>query len=420
MFFICRHDRVPGLIKHNFFIHLKINLLIWSVLDLDQETGDFQELQSSRIYRSDVMLKIKNLLPIAARLLHTISEHYKILNTNWYKNMANFSNEILKQDPLSFYIPCPSCLSPKAPEDGVNGDNELADQTNMDSFLQSHIYKGENKVVCFSSRECIAQHFGKRRKSPRCFLHGNIPFNTLCPDLVFAHMGSGIENKNVEIKHNDILGIGGFGLVTKGILNSQDGEQEVALKFLVKSPEEKAENFQHFLLKAEGYQDSELLEMHSTLLTEMSYCVGLKHDNVVKLLQIGFEVYFFLMFELAPLGSLKNVLEKYSDPYRHLPYQVILRTMRGICAGLNYLHNDLKIIHMDMKPDNILVWEYPFPDEKGQIDEQRLLVKIADYGLAYIYTAMDNKLKYAMGTHGYMAPEVILSNGSIFPKVSLS
>ena len=66
--------------------------------------------------------------------------------------------------------------------------------------------------------------------------------------------------------------------------------------------------------------------------------------------------------------------------------------MRGICAGVAYLH-DHGIVHRDLKPGNI------FLDEGT--------VKIGDYGLAkFISCSRRSGQTESVGTVHYMAPEI--------------
>lgn len=66
-----------------------------------------------------------------------------------------------------------------------------------------------------------------------------------------------------------------------------------------------------------------------------------------------------------------------------------------LLEGLEYLHNEKKVIHRDIKPHNILVMT------SGQI-------KIADFGVSgQIRTTFDCATKYT-GTASYMSPERIL------------
>ena len=484
---INRYDKVPGLIKHYFHILVHVNLLVWSVFWIDTKSGLECSNERSNPNQIQIIDSIKDILPGAAILLHKLSEHYKTLLSNWYRNMAHFvSTEDSKKDPLIFYTPCQNCSRGKE-----DLDDKEASLRAVSDMSGSYVYYGKKRVNIFSSEECIKSKFGNVRKF--CPTHAWDNFQIACPDLLFIHMRSKLARNSycLEIHSNDILGVGGFGLVCKGtllctkgstaqdglptIINDENEENEnnmgnnrvdkcieipndrssfkegannafsgddnfnkesnqeslgtnqiiterstVALKFLVKYPEQKAENFFHFLSE-EKYTDQELLEMHSAILNEMSFCIKLDHPNVVQLLGVNLETYFYLIFEMAPLGSLKNILELYIYHQSYIQYDVILRTLEELCTGLLYLHDELKIIHMDLKPDNLLIWTYPLPDRNGIIDQKEVRLKIADYGLVYVYSNMGNKLRSAMGTPGYMAPEVLSKTiQSIEPTVSFS
>ena len=58
----------------------------------------------------------------------------------------------------------------------------------------------------------------------------------------------------------------------------------------------------------------------------------------------------------------------YTDEPCGLQWQVCYKIIKGICLGLQYLH-ERHIIHLDLKPDNILL-------------DDDMMPKIADFGLS--------------------------------------
>lgn len=75
--------------------------------------------------------------------------------------------------------------------------------------------------------------------------------------------------------------------------------------------------------------------------------------------------------------------------------------MLQICEGIAYLHNEKSIIHRDLKLGNI------FLDDK-------LHVKIGDFGLATEITKENERKKTLCGTPNYIAPEILTKKGHGF------
>ncbi|XP_054820951.1 LEAF RUST 10 DISEASE-RESISTANCE LOCUS RECEPTOR-LIKE PROTEIN KINASE-like 2.7 [Prosopis cineraria] len=196
-------------------------------------------------------------------------------------------------------------------------------------------------------------------------LHHNLhPLRYSYKDL--KTMTKGFKNK---------IGEGGFGTVYKGKLRSGS---EVAIKMLGKS-------------KATGQE----------FISEVATIGRIHHFNVVHL--VGFCVEGMkraLIYEFMSKGSLdKYIFAKKGSV--SLSYRKVYEISLGVARGIAYLHHgcDMKILHFDIKPHNILL-------------DDNFTPKISDFGLARLYSIEDSivTLTAARGTIGYMAPELFYKN----------
>jgi eukaryotic-like serine/threonine-protein kinase len=158
------------------------------------------------------------------------------------------------------------------------------------------------------------------------------------------------------------VGRGGFGEV---YFATSDAGKEVALKLIRRN-----------------------LEVE---LRGVTQCLNLKHPNLVGVYDIrsdGMDDQWVIM-EFVSGESLEDVIDRHPTG---VPIDQVLGWMRGICAGVAYLH-DHGIVHRDLKPGNI------FLDEGT--------VKIGDYGLAkFISCSRRSGQTESVGTVHYMAPEI--------------
>eukprot|EP01080_Neovahlkampfia_damariscottae_P010288 gene10288-2705_t len=115
-----------------------------------------------------------------------------------------------------------------------------------------------------------------------------------------------------------------------------------------------------------------------------------------------------LILEYMDCGSLDKIIEFYFEHQKGqtLSEVYISKITRKILKGLDYLHNDRKTIHRDLKPHNILV------DSQGHI-------KIADFGAAGIDQSEESNEKEIrktfIGSEAYMSPERLLGDDYSFP-----
>jgi hypothetical protein len=94
-----------------------------------------------------------------------------------------------------------------------------------------------------------------------------------------------------------------------------------------------------------------------------------------------------IILDYAEGETLFHLLEKSKCPEQKIVYHI----SKGCAEALNILHERLKIVHFDLKPENIF------------LDNNR--IKIGDFG----FTIPIGEKRSAGGTPGYIAPELIRS-----------
>ncbi|KAH7676527.1 Non-specific serine/threonine protein kinase protein [Dioscorea alata] len=173
----------------------------------------------------------------------------------------------------------------------------------------------------------------------------------------------GVENYHVI----ELVGEGSFGKVYKG--RRKFTGQTVAMKFILKHG--KSEKDIHNLR-----QEIEILRK-------------LKHENIIEMLDAFENPQEFCVVTEFAQGELFEVLE--DD--KCLPEDQVQAIAKQLVRALYYLHSN-RIIHRDMKPQNILIGA-------GSV------VKLCDFGFARAMSANTVVLRSIKGTPLYMAPELV-------------
>uniref|UniRef100_A0A8B9SG43 mitogen-activated protein kinase kinase kinase n=1 Tax=Apteryx owenii TaxID=8824 RepID=A0A8B9SG43_APTOW len=188
-----------------------------------------------------------------------------------------------------------------------------------------------------------------------------------------------------ELLLDEIIGVGGFGKVYKGLWRGE----EVAVKAARQDPDE------DISVTAESVrQEARLFGM-------------LRHPNIIALKAVCLSPpNLCLVMEFARGGALNRALAG-----RKVPPNVLVNWAVQIARGMNYLHNEavVPIIHRDLKSINILILEKIENDNLAHCT-----LKITDFGLAREWHKT-TKMS-AAGTYAWMAPEVIKL--SLFSKSS--
>ena len=139
------------------------------------------------------------------------------------------------------------------------------------------------------------------------------------------------------------IGSGSFGEV---YITSKKGSTE---KFATKKFERS---------KIEGTEAMKYLK------NEIIILQNLKHPNIVKYEDVKkTKKHFYIVMEYCNGGELSKALEKYQEKYnRPFSQEIVQYLMRQIISAFKYIHG-LKIIHRDIKLDNILLH---FEDEEDK------------------------------------------------------
>ncbi|KAI4997729.1 hypothetical protein ZWY2020_053071 [Hordeum vulgare] len=182
-----------------------------------------------------------------------------------------------------------------------------------------------------------------------------------------------------------ILGTGAFGTVYTGVMPDN---QRIAVKKLAESaPVARDKAFTNEVQNIMALR-------HKNVVKLVGYC----HEGQKKVVQnngryIVADVYESLLcYEYLPVGSLqKNLFDKPIN----MAWDTRFKIIKGICDGLLFLQR-IPIIHMDLKPQNILL-------------DDNMTPKIADFGLSRLFGQEQTRAntQNVVGSYGYIAPEYL-------------
>ena len=172
-----------------------------------------------------------------------------------------------------------------------------------------------------------------------------------------------------------VLGKGAFGKVSLAM--HKLSEQLVAIKSMSK----------------ETLQNEDDQRRRTKL--EMGILKQCNHPNVVRLFDT-FETSKHICFviELCSGGDLFSYIKK----RRRLKEDVARFFFKQLVEGLAYIHHAKKVVHRDIKLENILL------DATGN-------VKICDFGVSRQLNTGRERMKEQCGTPAYIAPEILMDEG---------
>jgi len=177
-------------------------------------------------------------------------------------------------------------------------------------------------------------------------------------------------------KNKNLLGVGGFGTVYKGVLPKS--KVEIAVKRISHDSKQGMKEFVTEVVSIGHLQHRNLVQLHG-------YCRRKSE--------------LFLVYEYMSNGSLDKYLYD-QDEKPTLTWAQRYRIIKGIAYGLLYLHQEWEkvVLHRDIKPSNVLL-------------DDELNGRLGDFGLARLYDHDTGpQTTHVVGTIGYLAPELARTN----------
>ena len=124
---------------------------------------------------------------------------------------------------------------------------------------------------------------------------------------------------------------------------------------------------------------------------EVNLIKQMDHPFIAKLFEvIKTEEYTYLVMEFAENGSILT----YVNSHGRLPEKQARRYFSQLISALEYLHDEKKVAHRDLKAENVLL-------------DRNLNIRLIDFGLSNSFTEEAPELTTACGSPAYASPEMV-------------
>jgi len=208
---------------------------------------------------------------------------------------------------------------------------------------------------------------------------------TLAPDVPLPGVaGPGVMIGNFQLQ--SLLGRGGMGEVWKAW--DTKAERPVVLKLVPRELQRAAE---------------EMARVRDTF--RRVHALQHQHICPLYLLDEDPRLGWYLVMKFIDGQTLSSYRATYAALHGSFPVEQVVKVLGPVAEALDYAHGH-KVIHRDIKPQNILV--------EGDADD----VQVVDFGLAAeIRTTVSRYTQVQMetsGTRPYMAPERVANAGHFF------
>ena len=327
---------------------------------------------------------------LACQLFIRLAQHINSLFEAWFPGILNLNGEV-----PSFY-PCPDCFL----SDTKRAAPVVTDPNSSANFLRF------KKTIWNCFREETLFDMFTKNEEVSCHWHAKVDISRLAPDVKLLDVGAEriLDLSTLRIHQGKQLGAGSYGVVYKGEIWNEELKEDLPCAIKLFATNTMGMSYEHILdnISLVGQWSS-----YQELRKELSPMVHLKHRNLALLLGVTINPLQMIM-GLARKGSLLNMINRYAAKETFFHPFVAAKSILQIASGLNYLHSH-NLVHLDLKAANVLVWDFPEPDEQKK--ESLVHLKLADYGTVLHCDTLGVRMSSLVGTPGYIAPEVVLYSG---------
>jgi serine/threonine protein kinase len=168
-------------------------------------------------------------------------------------------------------------------------------------------------------------------------------------------------------------------IVDNLILEKCLGKGSFGEVFLTKVKGDDSKKYATKKLDREQIENTEAIKY---LKNEITILHNLQHPNIVKFVDIKkTKKHYYIVMEYCNGGELSKALEEYQEKFgKPFSQEIVQHFMRQIISAFKYIHG-LKIIHRDVKLDNVLL-NYESEKDKEDLNLMKATAKIIDFGFA--------------------------------------
>ncbi|CUV04091.1 unnamed protein product [Cryptosporidium hominis] len=160
------------------------------------------------------------------------------------------------------------------------------------------------------------------------------------------------------------------------------------------------------------------------IVNEVNVLRKLNHRNIIKYIDRIIDKQnqqIYIIMEYCDEGDLGNILKKKKKLGLSIDEETVISIFIQLLDALNYCHTrSNRVLHRDIKPQNIFMIASSSPELKNKIQEgsrinkdldkpeqKTMIVKLGDFGLARYLTGRNQLATTHVGTPYYMSPEVL-------------